>query len=149
MREQNRTPRPIRRAHSSMRDRFGSHERPGTVWNGPPITVGCPCGQRRELGYGEVWRCQCGRRWNTAQINREQYDRLRRLHLRFRLLPVCLGVATSLAALFFLLSHNTFSLFVLLPAALVGWGTVLRPLHRRRYAEALGELPRWDLQPDR
>lgn len=132
----------------SVRDRLAGHERPGAVRKGPPITVRCPCGERRELAYGEVWSCTCGRRWNTRQIDVEQYDRLRRVQLRYRVLPVCLGLATSLAALFFLLSHNTFSLFLLLPAVLIGWGTLLRPIHRRRYARALGQLPRWELRPE-
>jgi len=144
-----RTGRPAaERPRVSVRERLASHERPGSLRKGPPITVRCPCGERRELAYGEVWRCACGRRWDTNQIDAEQYGRLRRLQLRFRILPVCIGVATSLAALFFLLSHNTFSLFVLLPAVLVGWGMVLRPIHRRRYAAALGKLPRWELRSE-
>src|SRR5882762_3461191 len=122
MREQTRTGRPAaerrtgrpaaERPRVSVRERLAGHERPGAVRKGPPITVRCPCGERRELAYGEVWSCTCGRRWNTRQIDVEQYDRLRRVQLRYRVLPVCLGLATSLAALFFLLSHNTFSLFL-------------------------------------
>jgi hypothetical protein len=123
------------------------HERPGTVSKGPPITVRCPCGQTRELAHGEVWGCDSGRRWNTTQIDSGEYHNLRRLQLRFRLLPISLGVATSLVALF-LISSNSFSLFLLLPAVLVGWGMVLRPLHRQRYAAALGRLPRWQLRPE-
>ncbi|MDT7609858.1 MAG: hypothetical protein QOG96_4361 [Pseudonocardiales bacterium] len=160
MREQARTTRPAATrasarerlssrpaaARASAHERLASHERPGTMLKGPPITVRCPCGERRELAYGEVWRCACGRRWDTAQVDAAQYARLRRVQLRFRILPVCLGLATSLAGLFFLLTHNTFSLFVLLPAVLVLWGMVLRPIHRRRYAAALGELPRWELR---
>ncbi len=116
---------------------------------GPPITVRCECGERRSLGYGEVWECAtCARRWNTAQIDAGEYARLRRLQLRFRVLPVCLGLATSLLALFFLLSGNSFSLFILLPFALMTWGMLVRPVHRRRYAAALGELPRWELRPE-
>ncbi|HEX4360313.1 MAG TPA: hypothetical protein VH141_22475 [Pseudonocardia sp.] len=152
MSERNRTPslgeKPSVQEKPSVRERLASHERPGSLRKGPPITVRCPCGARRELGYGEVWRCACGRRWDTSQIDAEQYGRLRRLQLRFRVLPICIGLATSLAALFFLFSHNTFSLFVLLPAVLIGWGTVLRPIHRRRYAAALGQLPRWELRSE-
>lgn len=88
MREQNPPARPSGHRRPSIGQRPGGHERPGTVWNGPPITVRCPCGERRVLGY------------------------------------------------------------VLLPAALIGWGMLLRPFHRRRYAEALGELPRWTLRHD-
>ncbi len=132
-----------------LRTRLAGHERPNTVLKGPPITVRCECGERRSLAYGEVWACPtCGRRWNTAQIDAEEYARLRRVQLRFRVLPVCIGLATSLLALFFLLTGNSFSLFILLPFALVAWGMLVRPIHRRRYAAALGELPRWELRPE-
>lgn len=131
----------------TFRQRLASHERPDAVLKGPPITVRCQCGERHDAAYGEVWECPCGRRWDTAQIDAEEYARLRRVQLRFRILPVILGIGTSLLALFFLLTGNTFSLFILLPVALIGWSTLLRPLHRRRYAAALGELPRWRLRP--
>lgn len=131
-----------------LRERLASHEHPNTVLKGPPIAVRCECGERRSLAYGEVWSCTCGRRWNTAQIDAEEYGRLRRVQLRFRVLPVCFGLAVSLFALFFLLTHNTFSLFILLPFALVTWGALLRPIHRRRYGVALGELPKWKLHAE-
>jgi hypothetical protein len=70
------------------------------------------------------------------------------VQLRFRALPVAMGLATSLLALFFLLTGNNFSLFLLLPFALVVWSSLVRPVHRRRYAEALGELPRWELRAE-
>jgi hypothetical protein len=133
---------------ASLRERLASHERPKTALKGPPITVRCECGERRDLAYGEIWSCTCGRRWNTAQIDAEEYARLRRVQLRFRALPVAMGLATSLLALFFLLTGNNFSLFLLLPFALVVWSSLVRPVHRRRYAEALGELPRWELRSE-
>ena len=133
---------------TGTRARLASHERPGSVLKGPPITVRCRCGERRDLAYGETWACECGRQWNTGQIDREQYHRLRNLQLRFRVLPVCFGLGTSLVALFFLLTGNAFSLFVLLPLSLMAWGMLLRPMHRRRYMSALGELPRWELRPE-
>ncbi len=131
-----------------LRQRLADHEQPGAVHRGPPITVRCQCGERRDLAYGEVWTCRCGRRWNTAQIDAEEYGRLRRLQLRFRVLPICLGIGTSILGLFFLFTGNSFSLFVLLPVALLSWGMLLRPMHRRRYTAALGELPRWQLRPE-
>ncbi len=133
---------------ASLRERIASHERPRTALKGPPITVHCECGERRGLAYGEVWDCPCGRRWNTAQIDAAEYLRLGNVQLRFRALPVAAGLATSLLALFFLLTGNTFSLFILLPFALVAWGMLVRPVHRRRYAAALGELPRWELRAE-
>jgi hypothetical protein len=133
---------------ASLRERLASHERPQAALKGPPITVRCECGERRGLAYGETWDCTCGRRWNTGQIEAEEYRRLRRMQLRFRAVPVALGLATSVVALFFLLTGNTFSLFVLLPFALVTWGTLIRPVLRRRYAAALGELPKWELRAE-
>lgn len=100
------------------------------------------------MKYGEVWTCRCGRRWNTAQIDRADYDALRRVQLKYRILPVALGLATSLLALFFVLTHNFFSLVVLLPMALIGWGVLLRPGHRRRYREAIADLPKWSLRAE-
>lgn len=135
------------RAERKPRERLG-HERPGAVRHGPPITVPCECGERRELAYGEVWRCEsCGRRWDTNQIPHEDYDRIRRLQLRFRMLPIAYGVGVSLLALFFALTGNTFSIFVLLPGALIAWMAFLRPAHRRRYREAISDLPSWTLRP--
>jgi hypothetical protein len=133
---------------ASLRERLAGHERPRTALKGPPITVHCECGERRGLAYGDVWECTCGRRWNTAQIDAEEYGRLRRVQLRFRALPVAIGLGTSVLALFFVLTGNAFSLFILLPFALVTWGTLLRPRHRRRYAVALGELPQWELRAE-
>ncbi len=127
---------------------MADHERPGTVLRGPPITVTCTCGARRDLTYGDTWDCDCGRRWNTNQIPAEQYARIRRTQLRFRVLPVALGLTVSLLALFFIITGNIFSLFVLLPLALVGWSAILRPAHRRRYMRAIQDLPRWDLHPE-
>lgn len=147
-RSKNSRGRPEPAAPASLHNRLANHERPGSVLKGPPITVRCACGERRELAYREVWNCTCGRRWNTGQIDHEQYARLRRVQLRFRVLPVTLGVGVSLLALLFLLTHNTYSLMILMPTALISWRMLLRPVHRRRYVAALGTLPRWELDPE-
>jgi hypothetical protein len=136
---------PTGRSKPPMRERMADHERPRAVLKGPPIAVKCTCGERRGVEYGEVWDCTCGRSWNTAQIKSDDYARLRRLQLRFRAVPIGLGLATSALALYFLLTGNSFSLFFLLPFALVLWGMMVRPVLRRRYARALGVLPQWNL----
>jgi hypothetical protein len=124
-------------------------ERPGAVVKGPPITVTCECGEKRDLPYGESWRCErCGRRWDTGRIPREQYDEIRRLSLRYRLLPVAFGVVVATVALFFILTGNVFSVFFLLPVALSAWFVFLRPIHRRRYRRAVKSLPRWELRAE-
>src|SRR3954452_7250699 len=130
------------------RERLG-REAPGAVFGGPPIAVTCECGAKHDAAYGEVWTCErCGRRWDTNQIPREDYEVIRRTQLRFRVLPVLFGLFVASVALFFILTHNTFSVFFLLPVALSVWFVFVRPVHRRRYRAAIADLPRWELKPE-
>jgi hypothetical protein len=130
------------------RERLG-REAPGAVFRGPPIAVTCECGEKHDAAYGEVWTCErCGRRWDTNQIPREDYEVIRRTQLRYRALPVLFGVLVASLALFFILTGNTFSVFFLLPVALSVWFVFLRPVHRRRYRRAIADLPRWELKPE-
>ena len=104
-----------RKKKRRTRERLG-HEQPGAVFGGPPITVTCKCGEKRELKYGEEWTCEsCGRRWDTNQIPAEQYRAIRNTQLRFRVLPVAYGLAVLALAMFFTLTGNIFSVFILLP----------------------------------
>jgi alkylation response protein AidB-like acyl-CoA dehydrogenase len=69
------------------------------VLRGPPVTLNSQCGERAEVPYGEEWRCPaCGRSYDTARIPREDYVRIRRTQLRFRILPVAYGVFFSARA---------------------------------------------------
>ena len=137
-----------RRTPWAERERLG-HERPGAVLRGPPIAVACECGEKRDLRYGERWTCEsCGRTYDTNRIPREDYDAIRRTQLRFRALPVAFGVAVAALAIFFTLTGNTFSVFFLLPVALMGWFVFVRPIHRRRYRRAIADLPRWELRAE-
>jgi len=130
------------------RERVG-REAPGSVLRGPPITITCECGEQRHLHYGETWDCErCARRWDTRQIPAEQYDAIRRLQWRFRLVPIVLGVIVAALAIFFTLTGNIFNVFVLLPMAMVIWFSFVRPVHRRRYRQAIADLPRWELRPE-
>ncbi len=68
-------------------------ELPRSVRKGPLITVKCECGQRRELRYGEQWRCEgCGRRYDTRKIPIEEYAAIRRTQIRYRLFPLLSGI---------------------------------------------------------
>jgi hypothetical protein len=137
-----------RRPRRRERERLG-HEQPGAVLRGPPIAVTCDCGEKRDLRYGEAWRCErCGKRWNTRQIPAEQYEVIRRTQLRFRVLPVVFGLLIAGAAIFFTLTGNLFSVFILLPLGTMTWFIFIRPTHRRRYRRAIAELPRWTLRPE-
>jgi hypothetical protein len=139
---------PRRRTPRRQRERLG-HERPGSVLRGPPISLACECGERRDLAYGERWTCErCGRTYDTNRIPRADYDAIRRTQLRFRALPVALGALVAATAIFFTLTGNTFSVFLLLPVALMTWFIFLRPVHRRRYRRAIAELPKWELRAE-
>ena len=106
---------PWNRKKRAAREKIG-HEAPGTVLRGPPIAVTCECGEKRDLRYGEEWTCEsCGRRWDTNQIPVEQYEAIRRTQLRFRVLPVLYGLGVLALAMFFTLTGNIFSVFILLP----------------------------------
>lgn len=121
-------------------------EQPGVILHGPPIAITCACGRRESVRYGTAWTCdRCGRTWDTTHIPREEYAAIRRITWRFRLLPIVLGLVVACLALLFLLTGNTGGVFVLLPLALIVWFTYLRTAHRRRYRQALANLPRWRL----
>lgn len=124
-------------------------EKPGAVTKGPPITVSCECGGRHELFYGERWQCPgCERVYDSHQIPVDEYARLRRLQLRYRLVPVALGLVVLVLAILFTLTGNTFGVFFLMPLALISWFVLLAPAHRKRYRAAIGELPRWNLRAE-
>jgi hypothetical protein len=124
-------------------------EAPGAVLKGPPITVSCECGEKRELAYGERWECDsCGRTYDTTRIPHEQYEEIRRLSLRYRVLPVGYSLFVALVAIFFTLTGNVPGVFFLLPVALIAWFIFIRPIHRKRYRAALKGLPRWELRAE-
>jgi hypothetical protein len=126
-------------------ERIG-HEQPGAVLRGPPVTITCACGQKHAVPYGDVWTCdECGRTWDTGQIPRAEYEAIRRITWRFRLLPIVFGLLLATAALFFIVTDNYLSVFVLLPLSLMVWFTFLRGAHRRRFRAALADRRRWRL----
>lgn len=124
-------------------------EEPGSVLKGPRITVNCECGRTQYLAYGESWRCEgCGRSYDTNRIPQDEYEEIRKISLRFRLLPIAFGLLIAIAAIVFTLTNNIPGVFFLLPVALVSWFVFIRPFHRKRYREAIKGLPVWQLRAD-
>ncbi len=117
---------------------------------GPRITVRCDCGDgQAQVAYGERWTCeQCARSYDSSRIPAEEYDQVRKLQLRYRVLPVAVGLVVLALAMLFTLTGNVFSVFFLLPVGLIVWFVFLRPVHRKRYRAAIANLPRWDLRAD-
>ena len=64
------------------------------------------------------------------------------------MLPVVYGLVVLGLAVFFTLTGNLFSVFILLPLALMLWFYFVRPFHRRRYRRAIAALPKWELRPE-
>jgi hypothetical protein len=142
--------RPLPDAEPQRRPRLrmGS-ETPGAVTKGPPITVTCECGERHELFYGERWTCPaCGRAYDSNQIPADEYARIRSLQLRFRAVPIALGVTVAALAIVFTLTGNITGVFFVMPVAIIAWFVFIRPTHRKRYRQAIADLPRWDLRAD-
>ena len=147
-RARNRPPVADADSGRTPRLRMGS-ETPGTITKGPPITVSCDCGARKELFYGERWTCpDCGRAYDSGQIPAEEYREIRRLQMRYRAVPIALGIAVALIAIVFTLTDNVVGVFFLMPVALIVWFVFIRPTHRKRYRAAIADLPRWDLRAD-
>jgi hypothetical protein len=123
---------------------------PRSVRKGPLITVTCECGERRELHYGEAWRCEgCGRRFDTNKIPLEEYAAVRRTQIRYRLFPLAAGLLLLAAMIVFFIAGRTFSGLVLGAFLLATWGMLGRPFFRSRYRKKLREsLPTWNLKAD-
>jgi hypothetical protein len=124
-------------------------ERPGAILKGPPITLTCECGAKRDVAYGERWDCEeCGRSWDTSRIPQDQYEQIRKLSLRYRATPVIFGALVAILAIVFTFTGNIPGVFFLLPVALIAWFVFLRPLLRKRYRAAIKGLQRWELRAD-
>ncbi len=113
----------------------------------PPITVKCDCGESREVAYGDCWRCDCGRSWNTGQIPAEEYEGLLRRMRRHEVeaLAMVAGAAGVMVPLIVVVSSR---FILLVPLAMMAWLFVVLPRWRRRYRRTARGAPRWDLHPD-
>ena len=123
---------------------------PRSVRKGPPITVTCECGERRDLHYGELWQCEaCGRRFNTNKIPVEEYAAIRRTQIRYRLFPLIAGLILLAAMIVFWVAGRAFTVLVFGAFLLASWGMLGRPFFRSRYRKKLRQnLPTWNIKAD-
>jgi hypothetical protein len=122
---------------------------PRKLRRGPPIMVSCECGEKRELRYGERWRCEgCGRSYNTNQIPAEEYDAFRRYRVHDRILPTTVFVALAILVLVFVLTGRPLAAIVFVPLVGFGWTTFVRPARRRRQYKAIADRPRWNIKAE-
>lgn len=123
------------------------HERPGVALRGPPVSITCACGRKQSVSFGNSWTCErCGQTWDTSRLPRDEYEEIRRLQLRYRMLPVLLGLLVVGLAAFMTLSGSPGGVILLLPTAMLGWFVFLREPHRRRYRRAIAERRAWTLR---
>ncbi len=126
-----------------------STSRPRDLRRGPPITVTCECGEKRELRYGERWRCEgCGRSYDTNRIPEEEYASFRRNRVHDRILPSIVFAVVAAVALAFVLTGRPFAAIVIVPLVGFIWGSWVRPKRRRRQYKAIAERPRWQIRAD-
>jgi len=119
------------------------------VRRGPPITLTCECGERRELRYGELWRCeQCGRAWDTNRIPVEDYTAIRRGQLRHMIPPIAVSLVVVAAVILLVLSGRGLAAIVIVPMVGYVWAQFIRPARRRRRYRELSELPRWEIKAE-
>ncbi len=122
-------------------------EIPRAVRRGPPITLTCECGERRELRYGELWRCeQCGRGWDTNGIPVEEYAAIRRAQQRHMVAPLAVLLALAAAVILLILIGRSLVAVVIVPMTGYLWAQFIRPARRRRRSRELSELPRWEIK---
>jgi hypothetical protein len=125
-------------------------ELPRSVRKGPLITVTCECGERRDLKYGEQWKCEgCGRRFDTTKIPLEEYAAIRRTQIRYRLFPLSAGILLLVAVILFWVEGGAFRALVAVAFLLASWGVFGRPFYRARYRRALSNnTPTWTIKSD-
>ena len=112
----------------------------------PRITITCDCGESRKVEYGASFTCVCGRSWSTDDIPPADYAAIRRLDRRYRLLGWSVGLAYGLFVLYTILVVPGMLLLVL-PAGMLAWFGVLRPIVRRRHYRSVQALTRtWQLR---
>jgi hypothetical protein len=121
---------------------------PRSLRRGPPITLTCDCGERRDLRYGDRWQCeQCGRTWDTRRIPAAEYAAIRRVRTRFVVVPIVMLLAVVATVVLFAVYGRIYAI-ILLPMALFAWVLYGRPVHRRRLRQALNRLPEWKITPE-
>jgi hypothetical protein len=123
---------------------------PRGVRKGPLITLTCECGQRRELRYGERWRCKgCGRTWDTNKIPVQEYAAIRRAQVRYRVVPIVTGLLLVGGTTLFFATGQVYGALIVVPFLLASWSMFGRPIFRRKYRQAIGkDRPTWEIEPD-
>ncbi|HTU95371.1 MAG TPA: hypothetical protein VMF14_05985 [Solirubrobacteraceae bacterium] len=126
-----------------------SADLPKAVRRGPPITLTCDCGEQRYLRYGERWTCEkCGKTWNTSRIPVEQYAAIRATQLRYRRVPLAISAFALATVIACIVVGKALGGLILVGLLATTWSMFFRPIHRRKYRQAIADLPTWKIKPE-
>ena len=127
----------------------GTAPLPRSVRRGPPITLTCDCGERRNVRYGERWTCEkCAKTWNTRRIPMEQYAAIRATQLRYRRAPLAISLFSLLCVIALIIVGKAVGGLIIVGVVATTWSMFFRPIHRRKYRQALADLPTWKIKPE-
>ncbi len=115
----------------------------------PKITITCDCGEQHKLAYGDEYVCACGRAWSTKQIPAADYEAIRSLDRRYRRNGWIAFGGFFLICLLIVWQLNPATLIFLIPAGMMAWFTLFRPMVRRRHWRSIQALTRrWTLRAE-
>jgi hypothetical protein len=86
--------------------------------------------------------------WDTNKIPLEQYAAIRSTQLRFRRVPIAISVLALASVIACIAVGKALGGLLVVAILATTWSMFFRPLHRRRYREALADLPTWQIKPD-
>jgi hypothetical protein len=122
---------------------------PRSIRRGPPITITCECGERRDLHYGERWTCEkCGRNWSTLRIPLEEYATLSSAQLRYQWIPRAAAALVVGILIALVLLGRTTAAILLAALAATAWTRFGRARWDRRYLDRIAERPSWDIDSE-
>jgi hypothetical protein len=78
----------------------------------------------------------------------EQYAAIRRTQLRYRRIPLAVSVISLICILVFIVLGKAFAGLIIVAFAATAWSMFVRPLHRRRFRQAISNLPSWEIEPE-
>jgi len=113
-----------------------------------PITIRCECGVETAATLGEHVTCACGRRYDTAELQRRGAGTVRALQGRMKFYARLGMLAIVAAAIGGFLLASWPGLALAAPAMAVVWFRVVLPRFKRRVEAEVDELPAWQLQAE-
>ena len=116
----------------------------------PSITLRCDCGTEGRAQYAERYTCaSCGRTYDTSQIPAGDYDAIRALDRRYRLISQAIVVLMALVVLAVAWTRDFVPILAGLAVVLGGWFIYIKPILHRKHRAAVGKLTRsWELRPE-